>query len=74
MIILQILVFDKPYHLVLRESALVHPESAPSVHPKVHFLKKYFLVSCFLTIPLNRTILKYGTMKQKAYENIIWMI
>ena len=52
----------------------MHPESAPSVHPKVHFVKKYFLVSCFLTIPLNRTILKYGTMKQKAYENIIWMI
>ena len=37
MIILQIFVFDKTYHLVLRDSALVHPESAPSVYPKVHF-------------------------------------
>ena len=25
-------------------------------------------------MPLNRTKLKYGTMKIKAYEKIIWMI
>ena len=25
-------------------------------------------------MPLNRTKLKYGTMKLKAYEKIIWMI
>ena len=74
MIILQILVFDKPYHLVLRESALVHPESAPSVHPRVHFFKAYFFVTCFPTISLIRTKLKYGTLKLKAYEKIIWMI
>ena len=61
---------DKTYHLVLRDSALVHPESAPSVH----FFKVYFFVSCFPTMPLNRTKLKYRTMKIKAYEKIIWMI
>ena len=32
------------------------------------------LCSCFLTMSLNRTKLKYGTMKLKAYEKIIWMI
>ena len=69
MIILQIFVFDKTYHLVLRDSALVHPESAPSVHPRVHFFKVYSFVSCFLTVPLNRTKLKYGTIKLKnLYE------
>ena len=74
MIILQIFVFDKTHHPVLRDSALVHPESAPSVHPRVHFLKVYIFVSCFLTVPLNRTKLKYGTMKLKTYEKFIWMI
>ena len=74
MIIPQAFVFDKTYHLVLRDSALVHPESAPSVHPRLRFFKVYFLVSCFLTMPLNRTKLKYGTVNLKAYEKIIWMI
>ena len=74
MIILQVFVFDKTYHLVLRDFALVHPESASSVHPKVHFFKLYFFVSYFPTIPFNRTKLKYGTMKIKTYEKIIWMI
>ena len=32
------------------------------------------LCSCFLTMSLNRTKLKYGTMKLKAYEKVIWMI
>ena len=53
-------VFDKTYHLVLRDSTLVHPEIAPSVHPSVHFFKVYFFVCCFLTMPLNRTKVKYG--------------
>ena len=44
------------------------------MHPGVHFFKVYFFVSYFLTVPLNRTKLKYGTMKIKAYEEIIWMI
>ena len=74
MIILRVFVFDKTYHLVLRDSALVHPESASSVHPKVHFFKLYFFVSYFPRIPFNRTKLKYGTMKIKTYEKIIWMI
>ena len=74
MIILQVFFFDKIYHLVLRDSALVHPESAPSVHPRVHFFKVYFFVSCFPTMPLNRTKLKYRTIKIKAYEKIMWMI
>ena len=74
MIILQIFVFDKTYHLVLRDSALVHPESAPSVHPRVHFFKVYYFVSSFPTVPLNRTKLKYGTMELKTYEKLIWMI
>ena len=69
MIILQIFVFDKTYHLVLRDSALVHPESAPSMHLGVHFFKVYSFVSCFLTVSLNRTKLKYGTIKLKnLYE------
>ena len=74
MIILQVFVFDKTYHLVLKDSTLVHPESPLSVHPRVHFFKVYFFVRCFPTISLNRTKLKYGTMKLKAYEKIIWMI
>ena len=74
MIIQQIFVFDKTYHLVLKDSTLVYPKSAQSVHPRVHFFKVYFFVSCFLTMPLNRTKLKYITMNLKAYEKIIWMI
>ena len=50
------------------------PISAPSVYPRVHIFKVYFSVSCFLIIPLNRTKLKYGTMKLKAYGKIIWII
>ena len=50
MIILQDFVFDKTYHLVLKDSALVHPVCAPSVHPRVHFFKGYFFVSCFPTM------------------------
>ena len=61
--ILQVFVFDKTYHPVLSDSALLHPKSATSVHLKVHFVKIYFLVSCFPTTPLNRTKLKCGTMK-----------
>ena len=38
MIILQVFVFDKTYHLVLRDSVLLHPKSAPSVHPTVKFI------------------------------------
>ena len=71
MVILQVFVFDKTYQLVLRVSALVHPDRAPSVHPGVHFFKVYSFVSCFPTVPLNRTKLKYGTMKLKTYEKFI---
>ena len=74
MIILKVFVFDKTYHLVLKDSTLVHHESSPSVHSKVHFFKVYFFVSCFPTISLTRTKLKYGTLKLKAYGKIIWMI
>ena len=74
MVILQVFVFDKTYQLVLRVSALVHPDRAPSVHPGVHFFKVYSFVSCFPTVPLNRTKLKYGIMKLKAYKKIKWMI
>ena len=74
MIILQVFVVDKTYNLILKDSTLVHPESAPSVHSRVHFFKVYFFVSCFPTISLNRTKLKYGTLKLKAYAKIIWMI
>ena len=74
MVILQIFVFDKTCHLVLGDSALVYPESAPSVHPRVHFFKVYSFVSCFLKVPLNRTKLKYGTTKLKTYEKFISMI
>ena len=74
MIILQIFVLDKTYHLVLRDSALLHPESAPLVHPRVHFFKVYFFMSWFPAMPLNRTKLEYGNMMLKAYEKFIWMI
>ena len=74
MIILQVFIFDKTYHLVLRDYALVHRKSAFSRQPRMHFFKLYFFVSCFLTMPLNRIKLKYGTMKLKAYEKIMWMI
>ena len=65
MIILQVFVFNKTYHLVLSNSALVHPESAPSVHPRVQFFKAYSFVVNFPTASLNKTKLKYGTMKLK---------
>ena len=68
---LHVFVFDKTYHPVLSDSALVHPKSATSVHLKVHFFEVYFLVSCFPAISLKRTKLKCGTMKLKAYERII---
>ena len=73
MMILQVFVFDKTYHLVLRDSALVHSESAPSLHPRVHFFKVYSFVSYFPTMLLNKAKLNYGTMKLKTYENVIWM-
>ena len=66
--------FPKTYHLVLRDSTLVHPESLTSEHPEVHFFKVYFFVSYFPMMPLNRTKVKYGTMKIKAYQKITWMI
>ena len=71
MIILQVFVFDKTYHLVLKDPTLVHPESAPSVDPRAHFFRVYFFVSCFPTISLNKTKLKNGTMKLKTYEKVI---
>ena len=40
----------------------------------MHFFKGYFFVSCFPTMSLNRTKLKYGNMKLEAYEKIVWMI
>ena len=67
-------VFDKTYHLVLRDTALLQPESASSVYSRVHCFKVCFFVGCFPTMSLNRTKLKYGTMKLKAHEKIIWMI
>ena len=68
MIILQDFGFDKTYHLALKKFTLVHPESV-----FMHFFKEYFFVSCFPTISLNKTKPKYGTMKLKAYEKIMWM-
>ena len=73
-IILQVFVFDKTNHLVLKDSTLAHHESAPSVHSRVYFFKVCFFVSCFPTISLNRTKLKYGIIKLKANEKITWMV
>ena len=56
--------------MVLRCPALMHPDSALSVHHRVHFFKVYSFVSCFPTLPLNRTKLNYGNMKLKTYEKI----
>ena len=74
MTILKDFVSDKICHLVQRDSALVHPESAPSLYPRVHLFKVYFFVTRFPTMSLNRIKLKYETMKPKAYEKNIWMI
>ena len=52
----------------------MHPKCSPSVHPRVYIFKVYFSVSYFLIMTLNRTKLKYGTIKLKAYGNIIWII
>ena len=49
----------------------MHPKNTSSVHPTV---RVYFFMSCFPTMPLNRTKLKYGTMMLKAYETFKWMI
>ena len=68
MIILLVFDFDKTNHLILRDPALMHPESAPLVNPMVHFFKVYFFVNYFLTMYLNRTKRKYGTMKLKVYD------
>ena len=69
-----IFLFLIKHHPVLRDSALGHPKSAHSVQLRVHFFKVYYFVSCFPTVPLNRTKLKYGIMKLKAYKKIKWMI
>ena len=52
----------------------MHPKNTSSVHPTVHVSRVYFFMSCFPTMPLNRTKLKYGTMMLKAYETFKWMI
>ena len=67
-------VLNKTYHLALRDSALLHPESAPLVHGMVHFFKVYLFVSCFPIMSIHRTKLKYGIVKVKAYEKSKWMI
>ena len=41
---------------------------------RVHFFKVYPFVSFFPTVFLNRSKLKYGPMKLKAYEKFIRMI
>ena len=73
MIFLQVFVFNKTYHVVLRDSGLMHPESAPSVHSRVNLLK-YTSMRAVPTILLNRTKQKYRDMKLKIYEKSIWMI
>ena len=74
MIILQVLIFYKTYHLGLRDSALVHPEIALSVDPTVHFFKVYSFLTYFLKMPFNRTKLKYETSELMTYVKVIWMI
>ena len=65
MIMLQDFVFDAIYHLILRDSAFMHP--------RVHFFKVYFFVSCFPIMPSNTFKLKYRNMKLNALEIIrIW--
>ena len=73
MIILHVFVFEKTYFPVLWDSALVYPESAPSLYSRMHFFKQYSFVSCCLAISLNGTKLKKEAMKLKAYEKVIRM-
>ena len=56
--------FDKTYHLVLRDSALVYPKCTS----RVQYFKVYFFVSCFSKMSLNKIKLKLGTMMLNAYE------
>ena len=74
MILLQDFLFDKIYHLVLRDSASVHLKRTPSVYLRAYLFKVYSFVSCFPKMHLIRIKLKYGTMKLKAYEKIVSMI
>ena len=53
---------------------LGHPENAPWVYRRVHMFKTYSFVSCFPTIRLYKTKLKYRTMKLKTYEKYMWMV
>ena len=71
---IQVFVFDKTYHLILTDSALLHPESAPSLHPRVHFFKVYSFVTVPPTVPLKKTKVKHGTLKLKTLEKFIRMI
>ena len=70
LIALQVFVFDKTYHLILRDSALVYTEIASSVHHRVLFFKVHSFVDCFPTVPFNKAKLKRENMKLKAYKKI----
>ena len=58
---MHIFVFHKICLLFLRGSVLVHPESAPWIHHRVHYFKVYPFMSSFRKISLNRTKLKNST-------------
>ena len=72
-IILNVFVLDKTYHLVLRDSALVYPENARSVHPRVHFFKIYFFVNFFVSFYLPfcfiySSVLKSDLFKKESFD------
>lgn len=62
------------YLPVLKDSGLVYPGSAPSVHLGRTVLQVYSFKSCFPIILLNRTGLEYGAMNLKFSEKFKLMI
>ena len=62
------------YLLVLKDSGLVYPGSAPSVHLGRTVLQVYSFKCCFPIIVLNKIGLKYGAMKLTFSEKFKFII
>ena len=80
MIIAQVFVFNKTYHLVLANSVLLHPERASSIRPRVHFFKAYSFVRCFPTTSFSGNMIlflrreKKDDLSQKMHGNMTFSV
>ena len=80
MIILQVFVFYKTYHLVLTDSALLHHESASSVRPSMHVFKVYSFARCFPTMSFSENMILFlrrkmkDDLSQKRHGNMIFSV